>query len=96
MFDLPVVREEDRRNASQFRNDLRKHGFSMSQFSVYTKVVPGKDKAERVMRDVSALTPPAGRVSILAVTDKQYEKIVSIEKGIRDAASEKQEQLTLI
>lgn len=95
MFDLPVVKEEDRKNAALFRTDLLKRGFSMSQFSVYSKVVPGKDKAERITRDIVQIVPPAGKVSIVGITDKQYEKIVSTERGERDDTNKKHQQLWL-
>lgn len=96
MFDLPVVGEADRKNATQFRKELLDYGFSMTQFSVYTKVVPGKEKAERLVSEIGDLVPPAGRVAILTITDKQYAKIVSIEKGLRDESRKKPQQLVLI
>lgn len=96
LFDLPVVTPDDRKTATQFRKHLLDCGFSMSQFSVYYKVVPGKDKAARFLRLVADAVPPSGKVDILQITDKQYGGIVSIQNGMRYKNPEKGEQLALL
>ena len=37
MFDLPVETKAQRREATRFRKDLLKDGFTMHQFSVYIR-----------------------------------------------------------
>ena len=36
-FDLPVTTKTERRKATRFRKDLLQDGFSMMQYSVYTR-----------------------------------------------------------
>lgn len=38
-FDLPTETKKDRKNASGFRNQLLKDGFSMMQYSVYIRAL---------------------------------------------------------
>lgn len=75
LFDLPVVEPEDRKAASQFRGDLLKMGFSMSQYSVYYKMMSGKERAERFRSLVHKALPANGRVDVVLITDKQYANI---------------------
>ena len=37
MFDLPVMTDKERKQATRFRNDLIDHGFLIIQFSVYAR-----------------------------------------------------------
>lgn len=43
LFDLPVLEKEERKEASDFRKFLLDEGFTMSQFSVYLKLLSGKE-----------------------------------------------------
>ena len=95
LFDLPVVEPEERKAATEFRNGLLKLGFSMSQYSVYYKVVSGKDKAEGLEKHISKIVPNEGRVDIVRITDKQYENILSFE-GKAGKARGKTKQLALL
>ncbi len=72
LFDLPVVAPKDRKAAALFRSKLLKMGFNMSQFSVYYKMLSGKEKVERYARLVEDIVPIRGKVEIVCVTDKQY------------------------
>ena len=95
LFDLPVVSTEDRKAASLFRNDLLKMGFAMSQFSVYYKMLTGKEKVERYAGLVEAIVPAHGKVDIVYITDKQYANTVTLYgKGNREIL-EKPSQLVL-
>ena len=71
-FDLPVVKKEDRKIATRFRKDLLDEGFTMLQFSVYSRVCRGQDVVDREIRRIKQGLPPKGNVRILQVTDKQY------------------------
>ncbi|MGV8138563.1 MAG: CRISPR-associated endonuclease Cas2 [Mangrovibacterium sp.] len=71
-FDLPVTTKKERRQASHFRKDLQKDGFSMMQFSVYIRHCASKESAEVHIKRVKDFIPEKGQVSILSVTDKQY------------------------
>ncbi len=76
-FDLPVTTKKERRQASRFRKDLQKDGFSMMQFSVYIRHCASKESADVHMKRVKGFVPEKGQVSILSVTDKQYGNIAN-------------------
>lgn len=82
MFDLPVVEEDDRKAATAFRLTLLDLGFEMAQFSVYLRFCGGKEQAETLTRRVAHALPEGGKVDVLYFTDKQYELIVSFQRGI--------------
>jgi CRISPR-associated protein Cas2 len=94
MFDLPTFTKTDRDNANHFRNFLKDNGFEMSQFSVYTKFVGLREKANRMVKKIKNNIPP-GKVSILFFTDKQFSQIISIHNNTIDKIADEVEQLML-
>lgn len=94
MFDLPVVEPEERRAATGFRNFLLDQGFNMAQFSVYYRLVAGKDAADAMEKRIQNAVPGEGSVHVLTVTDKQYENM-RVYQGKRRGNPEKPHQLTL-
>lgn len=94
LFDLPVVEKKERKAATEFRNFLLDNGFSMVQYSIYTKLFSGKDACEKYYRLITRNLPEMGKVDILTITDKQYGSIISYSAG--EKIEKKQpEQLTL-
>ncbi|MCB9244980.1 MAG: CRISPR-associated endonuclease Cas2 [Flavobacteriales bacterium] len=71
-FDLPTETKTDRRNAALFRKDLIKDGFTMLQFSVYTRHCSSAENTEVHRKRVLRSLPPKGSVNLLQVTDKQF------------------------
>lgn len=71
-FDLPVVTREERRAYTLFRRFLINDGFDMIQFSVYGRVLNGRDAEGKHMQRVVENLPPDGSVRMLVVTEKQY------------------------
>lgn len=71
-FDLPVTTKTERKRASRFRKNLLEDGFAMMQFSVYNRHCASKESLNVHIRRVKAMIPPAGHVSLLSITDKQY------------------------
>ena len=71
-FDLPMVSKSERRAYTQFRRFLLNDGFDMIQFSVYGRILNGRDAEEKHMQRVVSHLPPAGSVRVLTVTEKQY------------------------
>jgi CRISPR-associated protein Cas2 len=71
-FDLPVVTKAERRAYTQFRRYLLNDGFDMIQFSVYGRILNGRDAQEKHTQRVVANLPPEGSVRMLTVTEKQY------------------------
>lgn len=78
MFDLPVTTKKERKAAAKFRKELEKDGFVMHQFSVYMRFCGSLESAKAHIKRVRSLSPEAGHISILTVTDKQYSGIVNI------------------
>ena len=94
MFDLPVVEKPDRKAATQFRNFLLDQGFMMAQYSVYYRMVSGKDRGRTLEKRISENLPEYGSVQIVSITDKQYENI-KLFKGKQRENQEKPQQLLL-
>ena len=71
-FDLPVVTRAERRAYAQFRKFLLNDGFDMIQFSVYGRILSGRDAEKKHMERLVLNLPPDGSVRCLSVTEKQY------------------------
>ena len=71
-FDLPVVTKAERRAYTVFRRFLLNDGFDMIQFSVYGRILNGRDAEDKHMQRLVANLPPDGSVRMLTVTEKQY------------------------
>jgi len=96
MFDLPVGRHVERKEAHDFRMFLLDNGFSMAQFSVYMRYCPSHASAEALVRRVGEALPDGGKVDMLFITDKQYEKIMRHEKGRSLASRKNPDQYVLL
>jgi CRISPR-associated protein Cas2 len=95
LFDLPVVSPEERKEATQFRKALLDRGFHMSQYSVYYRLLPGKEALDSYIKDVERQLPPQGKVDIITITDKQYEGIVSFSGKAKEKNKKTPTQLLL-
>jgi len=95
MFDLPVIKEIERKRASRFRYDLLDRGFQMSQFSIYMRHCASPELAEAEIIAVKRCLPPKGRVHILSITDKQYERMVTFSGLAAEPKRKKPEQFEL-
>lgn len=81
MFDLPTDTKEARSKYRLFRESLLDFGYTMLQFSVYSRAVPSEESAIAQVNRVKALIPDDGEVRMIALTDKQYAKMeVFLEK----------------
>jgi len=74
-FDLPVKKPAQRKAATQFRNFLLKDGYTMLQFSVYSRVCKGQDAVQKHVQRTQANLPSEGSIRALQVTDKQYARM---------------------
>ncbi|ERJ92461.1 CRISPR-associated endoribonuclease Cas2 [Treponema lecithinolyticum ATCC 700332] len=81
LFDLPVIEKKERKDATEFRNFLLDNGFSMVQYSIYTKLFSGKDACEKYYRMIHDNLPTKGKVDIITITDRQYGNIISYNAG---------------
>lgn len=76
-FDLPTNTKKERKAAAGFRKGLLKDGFTMMQYSVYTRHCASKESADVHVKRIKIMLPEAGQVSITQITDKQYGNIVN-------------------
>jgi CRISPR-associated protein Cas2 len=76
MFDLPTDTKQARRAYALFRKHLLRDGFTPLQYSVYARHAPSKENAEVHVRRIKANLPPDGEVRVLAITDKQFERMM--------------------
>jgi CRISPR-associated protein Cas2 len=76
-FDLPTNTKKERKAASGFRKDLLRDGFTMMQYSVYTRHCASKESSDVHVKRIRAMLPEAGQVSITQITDKQYGNIIN-------------------
>ena len=95
LFDLPVVEKEERKSATAFRNFLLDEGFSMTQYSVYNRLLSGKEAVEKYSRKIFERLPEEGKVDIICITDKQYENILSYNARKGKAQKKQGQQLLL-
>lgn len=77
LFDLPTGTKKERRDYTVFRKKLQRDGFTMMQYSVYTRHCASKESAEVHITRIKKMVPPKGQVSIAQITDKQYGRIIN-------------------
>lgn len=93
LFDLPVVEKKERKDATDFRNFLLDNGFCMVQYSIYMKLLSGKEVCRKYYKLIQEHLPAEGKVDILMITDKQYGNIISYNAGTKQ---EKKQQGQLL
>lgn len=74
-FDLPVVKDRDRKAAAKFRRFLLKDGYVMVQWSVYSRLCNGSDSIETHKQRLKQNLPQKGSVRCLILSEKQYSSI---------------------
>ena len=74
-FDLPVVKENERKVYAQFRRFLLNDGYDMVQFSVYSRLCNGTDMTNKHLKRLNNMLPSKGSVRCLTITEKQYENM---------------------
>ncbi len=72
MFDIPNSSPSLRRQYGTFRKHLIAEGFSMEQFSVYSRPVATREACSALIARMRPHLPEAGRVTVLELTEKQY------------------------
>ncbi len=76
MFDLPVGKKSERKAAGQFRNFLKRDGYDMLQFSIYTRICRGQDAVDKHINRLKKMVPSHGGIRALQITDKQYARML--------------------
>lgn len=72
MFDLPVLLDEERREATRFRKALLDDGFLMIQYSVYSRPCISLERMVKYYERVKNYAPTTGDVRLLFFTDRQW------------------------
>ena len=75
LFDLPTETKKDKKAYTLFRNNLRRDGFTMFQFSIYVRHCASSENAEVHIKRVKSFLPEYGQVGIICITDKQFSQI---------------------
>ncbi|MGM0636459.1 MAG: CRISPR-associated endonuclease Cas2 [Bacteroidota bacterium] len=71
-FDLPTETKVERSAATRFRKSLLDDGFSMFQFSIYTRFCASRENMNVHIKRVQRFLPKKGKVGIMQITDKQF------------------------
>jgi CRISPR-associated protein Cas2 len=75
-FDLPVNTRRERKAYARFRKFLLKDGYTMLQYSVYTRICNGEDAVQKHLRRLKENLPNVnGAIRSLKITEKQFENM---------------------
>lgn len=75
MFDLPTDTPRVRKAYVRFRKGLLDDGFTMMQYSVYSRHCASIENAEVHVKRMGDVVPAAGEVRFMTITDKQFGRI---------------------
>ncbi len=75
MFDLPVLTAGQRRAYRRFHRLLEDFGFTMLEESVYCRMAPSGHPLETLKADLRKQAPKEGIVTLLTVTERQFENM---------------------
>lgn len=78
LLDMPVESKAERREYARFRKYIIKDGFTMLQFSVYTRYCNNDSDVEKHIKRVVDFKPKYGNVRIIKVTENQFEKMILV------------------
>ncbi len=74
MFDLPTDTPKARKAYARFRKNLLEDGFTMMQYSIYSRHCASIENAEVHEKRMGDLVPAEGEVRFLTITDKQFNR----------------------
>lgn len=88
LFDLPTGTKAERSAATKFRSYLLDDGFDMLQYSIYTRICPNRDSAQKHLLRVKRHAPSSGSVRLLQLTEHQFTHMHVIvgEKTVQERA----------
>lgn len=75
MFDLPTDTPKVRKAYTRFRKNLLDDGFTMMQYSIYSRHCASIENAEVHTKRMGEVVPSEGEVRILTITDNQFSRI---------------------
>ena len=71
-FDLPTQTAADRKAYARFRKHLLEDGFTMLQYSIYSRHCASRENADVHKKRVRKWLPEKGEVILFEITDKQF------------------------
>ena len=71
-FDLPTITKANKRAYVLFRRFLLNEGYDMIQWSVYSRILAGREAERMHVQRIRANLPQEGSVRCMTVTEKQY------------------------
>ncbi|HUZ14026.1 MAG TPA: CRISPR-associated endonuclease Cas2 [Caulobacteraceae bacterium] len=95
MFDLPTGTPKARKAYSLFRKTLLEDGFTMMQYSVYSRHCANIENADLHVRRMGDKTPSEGEVRFMAITDRQFGRIKVFVGKKRQPIAQSPSQLEL-
>lgn len=78
LFDLPSVTKREKKSYIRFRKDLMDDGFTMLQYSIYTRFCRNIQEAKKHVQRVLTFAPRDGNVRILYVSEEQFEEMLLV------------------
>lgn len=96
LFDLPTGNKAERKSYAEFRKFLVKDGYYMEQFSVYSRLLLTRESAASHIARLREHLPDAGEVTVIQMTEKQYEDRIVLLSDRKEEPLEQSAQLTLV
>lgn len=72
LFDLPTTSTKERKAATQFRKFLINDGYTMLQYSVYSRICANHTIYQKHLQRVQRHVPGDGSVRVMAMTEYQF------------------------
>ena len=82
MYDLPNKSLTDKKIYHIFIKNLKAMGFIKLQNSVYTKCIFNYSSYIRNLNKIKKISPRTGNISLLKISEKQYQKMEYISGNI--------------
>lgn len=96
LFDLPTGSKAERKSYAAFRKFLIEDGYHMEQFSVYSRLLLTRESVSTHVARLKCNLPSAGEVTVLQMTEKQYEDRLVLLSEHKERPVEQGAQLTLV
>lgn len=96
LFDLPTGSKAERKSYAAFRKFLIEDGYHMEQFSVYSRLLVTREAAATHIARLKRNLPVAGEVTVIQMTEKQYEDRLVLLSEHKEVPAEHGAQLTLV
>lgn len=96
LFDLPTGNKKERKSYAEFRKFLIHDGYHMEQFSVYSRLLITRESSAMHIARLREHLPEAGEVTVIQMTEKQYEDRLVLLSEHKEKPVEESAQLTLV